>query len=641
MHHISPKLYLPFIQQIKDKLKSDQTIIDICSKYKMDTDDLDLAPIKFDDIDVSAKTDKCVITLNWNLLEKNNRYQIPHYITHEFTHFCQQSNEPTQSADDGDYLMNPSEQEAFQFQIKYIDDQFGEDKAEDYTNQVLDHHDETGKERDKKQDILMKKIEVLSNHFLSKFADKTIDLQQKYPQFAVDIKFLSDQDPTPNKKYLQYAVKQLVSGKALANEISDVMNLFHKHQSKLDDRDINNWNFTDLRDKLFDIKNNKSKRQQNTEIKTTGAQTIYEDDQCKVLLVKDKAAACFYGSGTKWCITMRNEQYYEDYIAKNIVFFFILRKDLDQNNPFYKVAIACQRDQDNRIIEQDIFDALDNTRGSVSENKNLLRNEANILQLIHQVAIQQSKSTLAKLLSKEINVSDLTDEDLESEGTVLYLMQKQMKVPTYSIQKIYDIAKSNQDANAIFDIAKYYYTPISILDDIVSNTKDPYALARIADHKNATPYTLQKIIQKSNEPSKATNILEDELSQVNFNLIIKNILQNPNINKNVMLDIVDYAIKSDQKDLLERFAAQTMFPEILLQILSVADEFISQQIAKNPFVTAEILQKIIDKFLGTEDEWILKNVVRNRNATTNMIDYIANNTTYTPLLEAIQEVRAE
>ena len=159
MQKISPQILLKLIQKSKDFLKQNKVMQEVCHKYDFDIEDLDLIPVKFDDIDVSAKTDKGIITLNVSLLELDNIHEIPGYLCHEMTHHIQQSNKPTQSADDGDYLSNPSEQEAFQFQIKYIDEQFGEDKAEDYVDQVLDHHDETGKERVKKQDILMNKVE--------------------------------------------------------------------------------------------------------------------------------------------------------------------------------------------------------------------------------------------------------------------------------------------------------------------------------------------------------------------------------------------------------------------------------------------------------------------------------------------------
>lgn len=158
MKHISPKIWLAYLQKIKNDLKTDSVILDICKEYDMSVDDLDLVPIKFDDIDTSAKTEQGVITLNWNLLKSENKKQIPSYICHEFAHYCQQSTEPTQSADDGDYLHNDFEMEAFQFQVKFIDEEFGSDAADKYINQVLDHHNKTDKERKILKNRLEKKI---------------------------------------------------------------------------------------------------------------------------------------------------------------------------------------------------------------------------------------------------------------------------------------------------------------------------------------------------------------------------------------------------------------------------------------------------------------------------------------------------
>jgi hypothetical protein len=101
---------------------------------------------------------------------------------------------------------------------------------------------------------------------------KLENLQTKYPDHADEIKELSERDPSSTKKYLEYAVKVLVSGQALAPEIGDVIVLFHKFQNKFEprERDINFWkNFTDLRDKLFELEQSgeKSKTAQKKEIK--------------------------------------------------------------------------------------------------------------------------------------------------------------------------------------------------------------------------------------------------------------------------------------------------------------------------------------------------------------------------------------
>lgn len=129
-----------------------------CAKYDFDINDLDLIPVRFGDIDVSATTEKGVVILNADLLKECDIKEIAGYCLHEFCHYLQQSSEPTQSANDGDYLANPFEQEGFQFQIKFIADNKGEEDADEYVEQVLDHHDKEGDERDELKKDLENKL---------------------------------------------------------------------------------------------------------------------------------------------------------------------------------------------------------------------------------------------------------------------------------------------------------------------------------------------------------------------------------------------------------------------------------------------------------------------------------------------------
>lgn len=128
-------------------------------------------------------------------------------------------------------------------------------------------------------------------HFLVE--GKLENLQTKYPDHADEIKELSERDPSSTKKYLDYAVKVLVSGQALAPEIGDVIVLFHKFQNKFEpeERDINFWkDFAELRDKLFELEqtNDKSKTEKKREIKAGGSKKLYEDEQVTLLLIKAK-----------------------------------------------------------------------------------------------------------------------------------------------------------------------------------------------------------------------------------------------------------------------------------------------------------------------------------------------------------------
>ncbi len=51
---------------------------------------------------------------------------------------------------------------------------------------------------------------------------------QKHPDHEVGIRLLAERDPSGNLKYLDWAGKILASGQALAPEVSDVIDLFHR-----------------------------------------------------------------------------------------------------------------------------------------------------------------------------------------------------------------------------------------------------------------------------------------------------------------------------------------------------------------------------------------------------------------------------
>jgi hypothetical protein len=157
---IPKKRLLGIVKKLKDKVKDHQVILDLFKKYNVPPSVLDYVPIYFSDIDVSAKTEHGIIILNIKLLEDGNYEQNDHYIVHETCHVLQQcfGEDSTQGADDGDYLLNPYEQEGFQNQTEYLADTRGEDEAEAYINQVLDHHDVEGKDRKDKKEILLKEI---------------------------------------------------------------------------------------------------------------------------------------------------------------------------------------------------------------------------------------------------------------------------------------------------------------------------------------------------------------------------------------------------------------------------------------------------------------------------------------------------
>jgi hypothetical protein len=61
-----------------------------------------------------------------------------------------------------------------------------------------------------------------------------------------------------------------------------------------------------------------------SEIKKMGADTIYQDNEWKVVNIKSREAAMFYGKGTTWCTSSRDySHFYEDYSKRGLLIIFI------------------------------------------------------------------------------------------------------------------------------------------------------------------------------------------------------------------------------------------------------------------------------------------------------------------------------
>lgn len=158
---MEPSFLLRLIKKMKKKLKQDEVMINIFKEYNLDIEELDFIPMKFGTLDVSAKTDHGVIIFNYKLLCDGDFDKDYSYAIHEVTHWAQQTTgtKPTQNSDDGSYLQNPFEQEGFANQVEYIANHDGKEEAENYVEDLLEHHDvEDKKEKDELEAIFLKKI---------------------------------------------------------------------------------------------------------------------------------------------------------------------------------------------------------------------------------------------------------------------------------------------------------------------------------------------------------------------------------------------------------------------------------------------------------------------------------------------------
>lgn len=150
---------IEILADIKNFLKKDKVVKEICKEYNRKIEDLDGVSISFDPkLDVTAKTVDGKMFLNTSLLDEKFEI-ICRYVVHELTHVFQHMKKEFKKPDLGrreSYLERPEEIEAFQNQIKFDANERSEEEVEKYVDGLLRYH-----KINNKRELLQKKKELL------------------------------------------------------------------------------------------------------------------------------------------------------------------------------------------------------------------------------------------------------------------------------------------------------------------------------------------------------------------------------------------------------------------------------------------------------------------------------------------------
>jgi hypothetical protein len=164
------------------------------------------------------------------------------------------------------------------------------------------------------------------------------------------------------------SIKRFKDQGAPDDEITDYITDFKLLKPKIQDatkKDIDKWKtWAEFKAFVDETKASKSKSQEKKEKKASGAKLVAEDKYWKVYHITTKEAAMLYGSGTKWCITEPEQDYFEDY-SKSNDFYFYISKRLSPSSPFYKIALQHGHD--------DSYTYWDATDAEHGENENRFR----------------------------------------------------------------------------------------------------------------------------------------------------------------------------------------------------------------------------------------------------------------------------
>lgn len=425
---------------------------------------------------------------------------------------------------------------------------------------------------------------------------KLENLQTKYPEYEQDIEELSKRDPTSTKKYLEYATNVLVSGKALAPEIGDVIELFHKFQNKLDvsERDINSWkNFTELRERLFELQQltgGKSKTANKKDLKASGSKKLYEDEQVLLVHIISKEASCSYGSGTKWCVTMRDQKYFEDYTSRNVILIYLLRKDLDKEDSNYKVALVFQRDIDNKIIQHQYFDAED-TEFKNPEPLQDVKNLQQVLKIAKIAAESAPKSNLTKLINGEITIEQLPESERTVEAYKVVLEKSEHPMPIDVLKKLLSDEDERYNFASIIS-RKSWITSEQLLQIAKWWPEFYWYILMNSEHK--IPIEIVKRLVKGGEDQNLEAVARAKW-----------------IPENIMLDMMKTSIRLTKYVLI--YAPRIKFPVTFLQQHARGDTTEKIAIAKRVETPWSVLQTMLnDKNMSPSERDNIRSIILER-----------------------------
>jgi len=177
--------------------------------------------------------------------------------------------------------------------------------------------------------ILLKegRKEDLKKKYFDKYDEEDLD-------FILGISDLQDF----NHKYTDWVLKHLLEYADVIEVAEIAVGLvkdFDKYQKNLEKKDINQYlSIDELDNALAPLKVKEKEKELENQ-----TEKIYEDDNFLVVVPKTIEASCKYGSGTKWCTTVKGADHFQRYTSGKQGLYYIIRKKGNQTEPHYKVAV--------------------------------------------------------------------------------------------------------------------------------------------------------------------------------------------------------------------------------------------------------------------------------------------------------------
>lgn len=110
---------------------------------------------------------------------------------------------------------------------------------------------------------------------------------------------------------------------------------FEKFSSNLPQTDINSYKSVE---EIYKALNDYSNRQRREYKQVEGGKVVFDDGRFFVVNPQTHQSSCHYGKGTKWCTVASSDHQFNQYNSDGKL-FYILDRNADSSDPFYKVAL--------------------------------------------------------------------------------------------------------------------------------------------------------------------------------------------------------------------------------------------------------------------------------------------------------------
>ena len=88
---------------------------------------------------------------------------------------------------------------------------------------------------------------------------------------------------------------------------------------------------------------------------------LHDDDDYMIVRPRSADSSCYYGKGTKWCISStQSRNYFDQYTGEGVGFYFVLFKHLTQQDPYKKMALVFRPGEQE---PSEVYDAADDDVG--------------------------------------------------------------------------------------------------------------------------------------------------------------------------------------------------------------------------------------------------------------------------------------